>query len=389
MTQQVSYGGAVCIPTLGIPAPQSAGGAIPTLRGAFANQLLDATGEKFAMIGSITWSDRGTHTVSSSGGEIILNFGSVTFANGGTTIDVGLEDVPGSGREPDDTFDVKGTYVGGTDTISANASRAFAMETGTKSVAHGDILAVVVDMVSRAGADAVNITTTSVGGSTGMGFPYSRFHNGTSWGGSVLGINALIKSDDGTYGWMTPFSFRTAQSGAQAYGSTTGTADEYGGQIRLPWPCVLEGMDLPINVAGQSSDFEVCIYSTITGTPALLNGTVAATVDASRIPQFFGDNFFHVTFSAPKSLDAGTTYGWSVRPTSANAVTIGWMDFGSGNNAHMASLLCGPTSGRIARLDNSGAFTVDDTKHCPANLYIRSFGDDAGGGGGSTRVIGG
>ena len=384
MTAVRTAGGLVPLHSYKLLAPQGSASSVRSMVSAyFTSVTVDAAGERVAMIGRIKWSDASSHTVSSSGGSISFAAGAGTvWANASTSLDVGIQDVTAGSREPDGTFDVKATLVPGTETLTASATNTVSMETGSKTIADNDLIAVVWDMTARAGSDALPVGVINGAGSSGIPFPYVRFYNGAAWTNSANQPNVIIKADDGVYGWFEPWGYRPAAIGSQAYNSGTGTADEYGGRILLPWPVTVEAISVPIIVASGSSDFELCIYSDITGTPALVGGTVAATVDADAIAGNFGDYFFTVPFSSPKALAANTVYGWTVRPTTANNVTMEWGDFGSGNNALMASLMMGPHSYRIRRLDNTGAFTLTDTLHVPFVLHVSKFDDGAGGGGG-------
>src|SRR5262245_7617591 len=87
---------------------------------------LNAANLIFANIGQvyIDGSPGGTKTISAAGGGKICNmYGGVTFANGTSKIDIGIQDVSAAGFPvaPDGTFDVKRTMTGGVDTITASA----------------------------------------------------------------------------------------------------------------------------------------------------------------------------------------------------------------------------------------------------------------------------
>src|SRR5687768_973556 len=120
----------------------------PTRLLAVANgNTLNAATDKTCLVGHVYWEGRAaSKTISSSGGAIMFRAGAVTFANGSTTLDVGIQDVD-SANGPvvrgDGTFDVKKTHQGGTDTINATAFNTISMATGSKTITHGDLVAVV------------------------------------------------------------------------------------------------------------------------------------------------------------------------------------------------------------------------------------------------------
>lgn len=83
-----------------------------------ASTILNATGETLFMVGHV-WLENplsGAKTISAAGGgSIVWRSGSVTFSNGSTVFDVGIQDVstataPAQG---DGTFDVYASFTGG------------------------------------------------------------------------------------------------------------------------------------------------------------------------------------------------------------------------------------------------------------------------------------
>src|SRR4030095_12915179 len=94
---------------------------------------MNAATAKTAMIGRVYISGRpgsAKTIIAAVGGSISFRTGTVTFANAGTTIDLGIQDVDtanGPTARPDGSFDVSRTLTGGTDTISSNTWTTFAM----------------------------------------------------------------------------------------------------------------------------------------------------------------------------------------------------------------------------------------------------------------------
>lgn len=382
MTQVTAPGAAVTLNSMGLWLPQVAASIIrPTL--SWSTVALDAATEKFAMLGKITLAGRaagGTKTISSSGGKIHADLGTVTWANGSTSMDVGIQDL--TGANPDGTFDVKGTVVPGVETLTANAVNTFTMETGSKTITHNQSIAVVWDMTARAGADVVNIGCTI--GPSSIGTPYCKVDTTGSYAAVARFPNVLIEFDDGTFGWFSPYLFRTNSVTTNAFQVGTGTADEYGSRFTLPWACSIEGISLPLAFAGSGSHFFLNIYSDITGSPSVV---VQKNTDALEMGNTStSDGWMTVNFDTPCACDAGTVYGWSVRPTSANTVTL--TNYTYGSNAQMASLGMGKEAYRMKRLDNTGAFTLEDTIHVPHILHLSAFSDGASSGGGGPLISG-
>lgn len=388
MTAALTYGGAIPLPTIPM-IPQLTAGSVRHMPMAVSGTgaTLDAAGEKLAMIGRVTWKDRATHTISSAGGKIHWSAGSaVTWADAGTALDVGIQDVANTSQNPDGTFDVKATLVPGTEAIAATTIINSAMETGTKTIANGAVIGVVFDMTARGGTDSVRIATTQMNGWSGAAYPYCRFHNATAWTNSFQAPNVLLEADDGVKGWFAPFGLLRDSFTITAFNLNTAGSDEYGGRIKLPWPVTLEAVTMPVRLGGTSSDWELCVYSDIAGTPTLL-GT-AETFDASNSDVAAHDFFETVMLTTPFTLSAGTVYGITARPTTANNISVETLSFGTGNNGLMAYMMMGVESYQITRLNNTGVFTLDDTIHFPMILHVSKFDDGAGGSGGGLRLAG-
>jgi len=381
MTQALSTGMAIQINSNGPDQPGSTTGVAQFNR-AFASSTLDAAGERHASIGRLVWADRGTHTISAAGGgSIILYFSSSTvFADAGSSLTIGIQDIVAGGPNPDDTFDVSATKTGGASVISAGFINQWVMDTGSKTIATNDIIALVCDLTARVAPDAVLVNNNNNSGGNIPGFPYCRFRTGGAWGLSSVWPNILIQADDGVYGWIQPFGFRTsANLTTSTFNSTSGTFDELGMRFMLPWPATLEGITVGVS-GGASSDFEYGVYTDIFGTPTLIDA--ADTFDASIMGTAGGtvEDYTYLQFATPKVLAANTPYGWSIRPTSANNVVVSYTDWllsaGVSANFAMASLPMGDESYAIRRLNNTGAFTAVDSVHIPHTLHLSKF--DAG-----------
>lgn len=378
MALTFAYTQSVKLNTVGIGIPDA--GNRGTFLRAYASATLDLTGEKVALIGRVCLpAHTGTKTISSSGGKIHVYLGTTTWANAGTSMDVGIQDV--TGPDADGTFDVKATLVPGTETLTGSAVNSIAMETGSKVLTHNQMIAVVFDMTARAGADSVIIRNYSTGGGAGSVYPYCRFHNATSWGVQNGGPNVLIETDDGTMGTIEPYPFIPDNTTTVSFDSGTATFDEYGSAFILPWEVAISGITIPVSPESTSSDFELCLYTDHLGTPTLVSG-FPVTFDASFIASAaIADLWMTITFDGLTTLAKDTYYGWSVRPTTTSNVSIQHINYGTGNNALLAGLLCGSENFLIKRLNNTGAFTEVTDQHIPFCLHVAKFHDGSSSGG--------
>lgn len=350
----------------------------------FPVTAIDATGEKTAFIGYIDIVGRPTaaKTFSSAGGKIHWVGTSVTFANGGTQLDVGIQDVSGTAGppcEPDGSFDVSATLIGGTDTINNNATTTTAMETGTKSITHGDAIAVVFDMVSRAGADtiALRASATNV---TGNILPTSNVFAAAAWAaGNERLPFVVIEFDDGTLATLAGGSFW--EQGTALQFDSADNPDEVGNIFQVPFDCKVGGIWARVSVDNASSDFTLKLYSDPLGTPALVGSIAvdsahsAITTTAINISEFL----FAQEISLSKNTDYAVTIlagGSATNDTRLEYITLMHAD-------HRAIAGGGINTNYVSRNDSSGAFSETTTQIAEIGVIVTQIDDGTGSGGGS------
>jgi len=315
------------------------------------SSTLNATGETCFMIGQV-WLDggSGSKTISSAGGgSIAWRTGSVTFANGSSVFDVGIQDVstataPAQG---DGTYDVKASFTGGGGGVTANATQSSVMTTGTKTITHGDMVAVGMAMTTAAGADSVAVALSVTTNNYNM--PCVTANTSGSYTKLTASPCAYIVFDDGTKGWLWLTDFRYVNNTAVAYNVDTGTADEYGNIIIPKIPFVATGMRAILDING-GANFEAILYSDPLGTP-VAERTIS--VDAEGIGNA-NTNDVYLMFSSSYALKPNTSYAISVRPTTTTSVSAYYIDSIAG-----AILLGAPNDNAYScrRIGNSGAFS--------------------------------
>ena len=324
------------------------------MEGAAGSQVtLNATGETLYVSGHIMLQDPsgGSKTISAAGGgSIVWKAVGVTFANAGTTFKVGIQDVStvSSPAQGDGTFDVEASFTGGGGGVTGSATQTSVMTSGTKTIAHGDLVSITFSMTARGGADSVAIQNRGISSyPSAPNLPaLSNNTSGSYSKGNIL-PNCYIVFDDGTLGWFLGQPFYETQPTIVTFNSTTGTADEYGNIINSPGTFKALGM-YGLITAGTSSDFELILYSDPLGTP-VAERTV--TVDATQLGNA-SSNIVEVLFTSPFTIKANTAYAVSIRPTTANNVSIYYID---GKNS-LDSLVSSQFYS-CSRLDNTGAFS--------------------------------
>lgn len=201
---------------------------------ALDSAINDATNENACVVGYLELDGgSGTKTISQAGGgSITVRINTATFATASSEYRFGLEDVGPAGA-PDGTQDVYGAKIAGTHTINANAYNTFAMTSGTKTVSHGDFLAITGRMPTRAGADSLAIGTF-LNHLTDPIFPSSLPYGVLNGSRSDEMLWAMITFDDGTKGWIKGTELLVFPAATAATQSTATNPDEHCATFTVP-----------------------------------------------------------------------------------------------------------------------------------------------------------
>jgi len=350
-------------------------GSLPN-NGVFSTSTLNATGQKMAFVGRVWWAGRsGTKAIRRVG----FRFGTVTKASG-SGLTVSLQDIAtasGPPGQPDETQD---------QTVSiTNADAGFASNlwyrTGTlsadRTVSLSDPLAVVVefDGSGRLGADSINIAFLPWAATALPGLGQPVLKSGGTWAlvSSVIG-NLILEFSDGTFGTLdgcipvSAFNTHTYNSGS--------AADEFAMPIYLPFACKIDALRASVSPAGGTSDFSLVLYQ---GTTAL----VTASVDANQYAQA-ALRSVEIPI-AETTLSANTQYYLSVRPDTANNISVYSFDVNAAG--HLATYPGGTEFSYTTRVDAGSWASKTTTRALLAGIRISSLHDGTGGGGGSWGVF--
>lgn len=170
-------------------------------RYSFQNTIatLDAAGESSASIGRLNISDKGA-AKTLAGAKLWFRNGGSTLTSASTNMRFGIQDVSATGVN-DDTFDIYVDILGNSGTLLSNQWQSVTLSTGSKSVSHGDLIAIVVEMTARGATDTFRTSGMS-GNLDSIGFPYMAIDSGA---GPVKSIafpmqSFIIEFADGTVG---------------------------------------------------------------------------------------------------------------------------------------------------------------------------------------------
>lgn len=343
----------------------------------------NAAGESAGVVGRVVIEgNAASKTISAAGGgSIIWNAGAVTMADGATTVRVGVQDVSGVTGIEDGTFDTYLEYTGG-GTIPAVGLNKSVMGSGTKTISNGDLIAIVVEMVTRGGTDSIAISRVQGAISsaiTTIGFPYGTADTGSPTKSSAAMVWAVIVFDDGTVGWIEGMGGVPFGLTAQAVGSGS-TPDEYIGTFAPPVPLQICGFGAALSGIATTETFEAILYSDPYGTPTAV---VTLTPDPIQTSNATSEAV-HIFKCAVTDLAAGTVYGVAIRPTTAATLNWEYIDLGTGMEPLKKTLPLWDLK-MAARTDQTGAFVETQVYHVPSIIIdVCGLSDGAGGGGGAS-----
>ncbi len=356
---------------------------------------LDAAAEECAHIGYVYWEDGGSHTISAAGGgSISFTTGTPITWAGGDTLEIGLQDVStsaGQFAQPDGTFDVSRVWTQGVDALAASTWTTIAMTggSGTKTLATGDAIAVVWDMLTRT-TSSVLITNFLVPDALQRSFPGINEFIGAAWtktGNVVYGWpKVMLTADDGAIGILNPSIPFSAVAAQESFQDST-NPDERGLLFQVPWDCQAVGWwgDIGFNHVTNSTA-TLKLYSSPTSSPSFITSRALIPAHTGRA----GTAGFIAggSWSSPISLTRNTDYGLTVLATGSD--TVGLTHF-TLPTADLRKVMPGGTSlAKITRDGSSGPFSSSSTTIMyRMGLVINGFHDTSSAAGGGSKMIGG
>jgi hypothetical protein len=368
---------------LGFWMPDTGFGNVPS---SIINTALNAATKKLAIIGYVNIDGRGTKTISSAGGAIHFRPTSVTWANGATTLDVGIQDVDtatGPVGRPDGTFDVKATLTGGAG-ITTNTHNTVSMTTGSKTIAHGDLIAIVYDMTARGGADSLQIVTSAYPITSNL--PLGASYDGASWtanNNGCGGSSAIIQFDDGTLGQIGTVPPAYAATTVDSFTTST-NPNERGIHFQTPWDCKIDAIGGFVGITDANSDFTLKLYSDPLGTPALVT---SVAVPAEILGVTGNERWVELVLPSEVELTAGTVYGLTVLATGSSNSRL--RSYPINNEAHRVFInVVGTTCKKITRNGSSGAFSAESPAVTIPMLSVRISALHSTGGAASGIIAG-
>lgn len=344
---------------------------------ALGNTTVDAANEACIMVGYVFTEDGGSHTIDTSGSSSLgWRTGTVTFANAGTTVKVGLAAVDTAAGPPARavnstniiTFDVSASFTGGGGGITTDAWQTSVPDSGTKTIANGDLVAFAVQATARAGADSILVSSAS--SLMTQALPGVTIFT-SSYGDQVRLPNVVITFSDGTLGFFVGGFVATIGLTLQTFNSGS-SPNEYGNVFQAPVPMNVYGIGCCANLANA----DLVLYSDPLGTPVAER---TKSFDANTQQSASNGSLLEAWFSSPYTVPANTPVAVTVKPTTVTNCGMQYKTYHAA--AHQKSEAFGTNGYAVNR--TSGAFAPQNSSkdRFPIGLLVGGFDDGATAGG--------
>ena len=328
--------------------------------------IIDALNEKVVNFGRVTWDDGGTHNID----DIGFLVGSVT-AGSGSTLEVSLRDmdlVNGPAPRDDGTVDQSFST---TTMPGSNTWNKVALASARASVAHGALLAVVVELTVFGSGTVINLYRwANMDGRQSLNADGTSTFLASVWANANGVPNIVLFSDDGAIGTLGPYWVATSATIQEAWNNGT-NPDERGNELTVDAPIEIDCLWALLGASGGSgADFDLVLYA---GTTAERTVSFDANAIATTTRAYVSGPI------APYTLQPGTTYRLIVKPTTANNVDLVVFTYAE---AALRKAFCGTNAAYVTRNDGGAFAAVTTTKACAVGVIISGVDDAAGAGGG-------
>jgi hypothetical protein len=345
-----------------LPAPVLGAWGPPAL----ASTVIDASAEKVAWIGPVLTPNRGSKNISKVG----FLPGAITSA-GGSTMRLSLQNLDtatGNPPRPDGTQDQTVDFLASAPTASTWYQTAAL--SATRTVAHGDMLAVVLEFQTFLGADVFNVQNFT-SGSTVVG-SYGLSHFTASWAAVSVAPNIILEFDDGSFGTLGAGCYPAASFTTDNI-NTGSTPDEVALAFTVPFSCKCDGAWVNMSLVAAGRNADVILYD---GTSVL--ATVSLDAETVSLAQRL-----HIVHFAEQTFSPGTAYYLSVKPTTASNISVYGVTVSAANHFQATA---GGTAMSWAQRTDAGAWSATTTKRPFAGIIISALDDGVSAGG--ARIIG-
>lgn len=331
---------------------------------------IDASGEKFAWIGRVWNKDRASKNITKVGFRLGTCSGIAS-----NTLTVSLQNVDtttGPPYQPDGTQDQTATIAAGS--LTSNAWVLSPALSASRSVSYGELIAVVAEYTSFSGTPVVQFSQI-----IGSSNSFPSVQSGpmlftASWAAVTQYSNILLEFDDGSFGTLSD-AYPCATINTHTFNSGS-SPNEHALAFTVPFKCKVDGIYAWMNSTAATADFDLVLYDS---TPTAL---ASCSFDSNALRSTIGG--YHIGEITEQTLNAGTQYYITVKPTTANNCAVYSFDVNAANHFQAWP---GGTSWQYSTRSGGSFAAHTTTRRLMAGIRISALSDDASSGG-SVGVIG-
>lgn len=330
----------------------------------FTSDVIDATGEKIAWSGPVTWFDDAT-TKSIRFFETLL--GAITKA-GGSAWTASLQDVSltaGPVIQPDETQDQTVAIANADAGFVTNGWYTSGNFSADRTVSKGQLLSLVIEYngAGRLGTDVANFRSLNATAGSAQMRPINAgpaLKTAGAWAQINRISNVVFGCADGTY-CSFDGAMPTAATDAVAFNSAS-SPDERGNEFTVPEPIRIGGFWLS-TAAAAGADFDVVLYN---GTTAV--ATASHDANALHPAASTGVAASRFWLTSEIELLPGNTYRLMHKPTTANSVTHYGLD--PNITGHFQAYGADPTNWLFTSRTDAGAFAATTSRRSEIGLIV-------------------
>lgn len=282
---------------------------------------IDAVNEAAIYIGHVYTSDGASHVIDTTGASGLgWRTQNVSMFDPATLVKVGLAAVDTTNGPPVRAVNVGGlitmqvsrSIAGNSGGITDNLWQEHVPDTGSMTVANGDLVALCIQMTARGGTDLFNVGAVPQPYAN-ISFPCATTYTSGAYAFSGFFPNGRIRFRDGATGFFAGGAVQNGFLNSLTWGSGSATK-EYGNYFVLPYPVRINGVVAALALSGPA---DIVLYSNPLVTP-VAQRTISLT------PQMLSINTpgtMHLLFPASYDVPANQPFALVVKP-GATSITF-------------------------------------------------------------------
>lgn len=278
--------------------------------------LMDALNEVVQVVGTVRLTGKAASVSFDTNSKILWRTGTAGTYTAGDIITIGVQDVDATNGPPgrgDGVFDCSTTI--NCNTLANATTQSTAMTTGSKTISHGDQIAIVFQLTTFTAASIKmqGLAATAVLGQS-AGYPISNLNN-TLPGVVPMPLLLDFEGDGTVLGFIDVMEVAPIESFGTAV--TFGSGTEHGMAFVAPATCKIDGFKIVGNVTASTVNTTLTLYKNLVSPTSV---ATLAVIDGNSVGANNVTREFKIAFP-PQTLDGSSTYSILLGP-SGNSLTL-------------------------------------------------------------------